>query len=70
MESCRGLAFAPQPRYRAPGNVWLTEDFTAKIGEFGLGVALDRSRLTQEGMMVGNLTSTLQHSRVGRPSDS
>src|SRR5206468_3030446 len=36
-----------------PGNVWLTTDGTAKIGDFGLAVATDRSRLTQVGMMVG-----------------
>ena len=38
-----------------PGNVRLTEDGTAKIGDFGLAVATDRSRLTQEGMMVGTV---------------
>jgi class 3 adenylate cyclase len=36
-----------------PGNVWLTEDDTAKLGDFGLALSLDRTRLTQEGMMVG-----------------
>src|SRR3990172_5917869 len=36
-----------------PGNIWLTQDGTAKLGDFGLAVALDRSRLTREGMMVG-----------------
>ncbi|MCI0777509.1 MAG: protein kinase, partial [Chloroflexi bacterium] len=36
-----------------PGNVWLTADGTAKLGDFGLAVSLDRSRLTQAGMMVG-----------------
>ena len=38
-----------------PGNVWLTQDGTAKLGDFGLAVATDRSRLTQGGMMVGTV---------------
>jgi len=45
-----------------PGNVWLTADpstgsgrAVAKLGDFGLAVALDRSRLTQAGMMVGTV---------------
>lgn len=38
-----------------PSNVWLTADGTAKLGDFGLAVALDRSRLTQAGMMVGTV---------------
>jgi len=39
-----------------PGNVWLSADGTAKIGDFGLAVALDLSRLTQQGMMVGTVS--------------
>src|SRR5205823_3548419 len=39
-----------------PGNVWLTADGVAKIGDFGLAVSLDRSRLTQAGMMVGTVS--------------
>ena len=59
-ETCHGLEFAHSRgivhRDLKPGNVWLTEDGTAKIGDFGLAVALDRSRLTTEGMMVGTVS--------------
>jgi serine/threonine protein kinase len=36
-----------------PGNVWLSSDGTAKIGDFGLALATNLSRLTDSGMMVG-----------------
>ena len=36
-----------------PGNIWFDSPGVAKIGDFGLAVALDRSRLTMAGMMVG-----------------
>ncbi|MCI0824856.1 MAG: protein kinase, partial [Chloroflexi bacterium] len=59
-ETCQGLEFAHSRgivhRDLKPGNVWLTEDGIAKIGDFGLAVALDRSRLTTEGMMVGTVS--------------
>ena len=45
-------------RAMKPGNVWLTGDGVAKIGDLGLAVAIDRARLTTEGMMVGTLTLT------------
>jgi hypothetical protein len=55
-EICRGLAFAHEKgiihRDLKPGNVWLTDDGTVRIGDFGLALSLDRSRLTQEKMMV------------------
>jgi len=57
---CRGLEFAHSKgiihRDLKPGNVWLSEDGTAKIGDFGLAVAIDLSRLTQSGMMVGTVS--------------
>jgi class 3 adenylate cyclase/tetratricopeptide (TPR) repeat protein len=64
---CRGLEFAHSRgivhRDLKPGNIWLTGDSsagsgqtTAKIGDFGLAVVLDRSRITGEGMMVGTVS--------------
>jgi len=58
--TARGLEFAHSRgivhRDLKPGNVWLTAEGTAKIGDFGLAVAIDRSRLTSEGMMVGTVS--------------
>jgi len=60
IQVCRGPEFAHGHgivhRDLKPGNVWLTADGTAKLGDFGLAVALDRSRLTQAGMMVGTVS--------------
>ena len=56
---CDGLEFAHSRgivhRDLKPGNVWLAADGTAKIGDFGLAIALDRSRITQGEVIMGTL---------------
>ena len=71
-ETCRGMEFAHSRgivhRDLKPGNVWMTSGGIANIGDFGLAVALDRSRLTIEGMMVGTLILTPIHAYLNDSS--
>ncbi len=73
-EVCRALQHAHDcgvvHRDVKPSNVWLTADGTAKLGDFGLAVARDRSRLTLEGIMVGTVAYMPPEQALGRPPEA
>ena len=70
IQVCRGLEHAHSHgvvhRDLKPGNVSLTAQGTVKICDFGLASATDRSRLTQEGMMVGTVAYMPPEQAMGR----
>ena len=59
IDVCNGLDFAHLNsvihRDVKPGNVWLSGDGTAKIGDFGLAISPSRDRITGPGIVVGTV---------------
>ena len=73
MEVCNGLEFAHSKgivhRDLKPGNVWFTEDGTAKIGDFGIAFSAAYTRVTQSGMMLGTVAYMAPEQAMGKKVD-
>ena len=53
-----------------PANVWLCEDGSAKLGDFGLAFSLDRTRMTLPGSAMGTATYMAPEQARGEPVDA
>jgi serine/threonine protein kinase len=72
-EICQALAHAHAAdlvhRDLNPGNVWLTAEGAAKVGDFGLAVSIARSRAVREGRLVTAVAYLAPEVALGRAPD-
>ena len=73
VDICRALEHAHSRgiihRDLKPANVWLAEDGSARLGDFGLATTDRRSRAAVEGMLVGTVAYLPPEQALGRAVD-
>ena len=74
IDVCRALEHAHSRgvihRDLKPANVWLGDDGSARLGDFGLATTDRRSRTAVEGMLVGTVAYLPPEQALGRSSDT
>ena len=74
IDICRALEHAHSRgivhRDLKPANIWLGDDDTARLGDFGLASTDRRSRAAVEGMLVGTVAYLPPEQALGRSADA